>query len=108
MTTEDKIWLNSYLGKPTYNVSVGILEYNILEEIKKNPETFLEMLEDKERLQSIAEVNRLLEHKIIVRNGTSYMYNDVVLGTNVEDVAKYLLERRNTTLRLQLLDKLPE
>jgi hypothetical protein len=108
MTTEDKIWFNSFLGKPTYNVSVDILEYNIIEEIKKNPEAFLEILEDKERLQSIAEVNRLLEHKIIVRNGTSYMYNDVVLGTNVEDVAKYLLERRNTTLRLQLLDRLPE
>jgi hypothetical protein len=108
MTTEDKIWFNSFLGKPTYNVSIDILEYNIVQEIKKNPEAFVAVLEDKERLQSIAEVNRLLEYKIIVRNGTSYMYNDVVLGTSIDDVAKYLLEKRNTTLRLQLLDRLPE
>lgn len=106
LSTEDKLYLNSYIGKPTVNISNQVLDSNILEFIESKPSEFLDMYKKIENIRDFGLIGLLMERDIIKRVDGSLYYNDIRLGTEVKEVVSYINKANNYDLKLILKEKI--
>lgn len=106
LSVEDKLLINSYLGKNTVNISNQVLESNILEYIETKPNEFLDLIKKIETVRDYGLIGLLLEREILKRDGNAIYYGDMRLGIEIKDVVSYLNRPNNHDLKIMLRQKL--
>lgn len=106
LSIEDKLYLNSYLGKPTINISNQVLDSNILEYIESKPSEFLELNKKIDIVKDYGLVGLLMERGIISKADGGLYYNEIRLGTDIKEVVTYINKANNYDLKLRLKEKI--
>lgn len=97
--TDDKLYINAYLGKPTMNISNQVLDSNILEYIETKPTEFVSLYNKIETVRDIGLIAMLIEREVIKRLDGSYYYNEIRLGTEIKEIVSFINKPNNGDLR---------
>ncbi len=106
MSKEDKLFYNSYLGKPTINISNEVLDSNIIEFIETNPEKFVSSIKSIDVVRDYGIVGMALEKGLIKREEGYYYYNEIKLGTEIKEILSTINKPQNLELKIILREKI--
>lgn len=105
MSKEDKLFYNSYLGKPTINISNEVLDSNIIEYLESNPEKFVTSIKSIDIVRDYGIVGMALEKSLIRREEGYYYYNEIKLGTELKEIIATINKPQNLELKIILREK---
>lgn len=83
------------------------VEASLFEQVELNPSKFLEIVQDEDFKIKVL-INKLVLVGILTRRGSSYIYEDQILGGNLESTIEFLLENKNQNIKLALEKLLQE
>ena len=102
LSLSEQIEFSKLFGiKSPESLMTDILFNKLVEFAERDPKTFVETYEDKNRDLRILLVN-LERAGIITKKGTAYYYNQEVIGANEDLVISYLKETKNQPVLIQL------
>lgn len=102
---EKRDMLYLYGSKPQ-NMDEEAVEAQLYMQLESNPDKFLELLKNRDYEYALL-AEKLIMHKIIVRQGSRYMYDEQTIAVNKEQLLTYLMDKDNkqvkTAMEAQLL-----
>jgi hypothetical protein len=86
-------------------MTTDVAQLQLMEEMKKNPKQFFDIITDKE-LKTKIFIYELLEKKLLTRKGNSIKYGDDTIASSINEGVEYFNDIKNQTERLTLETKL--
>jgi len=110
MDNAQKVHLLAILsGDNASKQSQSYLDAKVEELIQKNPKEFLMHTDmDNKELRVRAVIELALMERVFVRQGTQVVYEDLVIGYDLEEAVKYLLDPQNQKFWLHIAKKVNE
>jgi hypothetical protein len=93
-------------GKPSAELmSTDVCQALLMQEMKKNPKQFFDIITDKELKNKIF-VYELLDKKILTRKGNAVKYGDDTIGNSLNEACEWVIDVKNQSTVLALQTKL--
>jgi len=93
-------------GKPSTDLmSTDVCQAQLMQEMKKNPKMFFDIITDKELKNKIF-IYELLEKKVLTRKGNSIKYGDDTIANSINEASEWINDIKNQSTVLALQTKL--
>jgi hypothetical protein len=102
MSFEDQLNFLKLFGHVTKGLSPTVVKGKLITIVEKNASQFLTKFNDKNRADRIF-LESLIQARILDKRGTSYYYNEELLGATEDITIQYLKNPKNNDLRINLL-----
>ena len=106
LTGEEKKGALRLFGKSGLDLmSDDVASAHLMQEMKKNPKTFFDIITDKE-IKGKMFVQELVERKLIKRSGNYYVHGDDTIANSTEECVQFFNNPKNQSVKLSLEGKL--
>ena len=106
LAIEDKrSMLRLYGKKGIDDMSETMVKAELYKEVKKNPQYFVQILQNPKLMKAKALLEELVEKRVITKKGAYYYNNEDMIGHSTEDAVSYLMDIKNQQIKLALENK---